>query len=311
VVKNPGFLAVYEVEEDSDDKENMKIPPLTAGENLKFIKISPEQHFTEPPPRYNEASLIKVLEQNGIGRPSTYAPIVDNILNRGYVRVQEKRFCPTELGTVVNEKLTRHFPGIVDTGFTARMEQMLDEVALGDLSWHEVVEGFYHPFVKDLKKAEAQMEKVDFKPKDSGEICQLDKGRMLIRESRFGRYLCCENFPRCNFKVSLDADGKKIMPQVSDEKCHKCGSPMAVKMGRRGKFLACTAYPNCKNIIGLDREGNKVIRPDPVMTDKKCHKCGSAMLLRVGKRGPFLACSGFPKCRNIQKPDAEMKAKAA
>lgn len=312
-VKKPGFLAVYEVEIDEDEsdqegKGNKKIPPLTAGEALKLLKLLPEQHFTEPPPRYNEASLIKVLEQNGIGRPSTYAPIVDTILNRGYVRVQEKRFFPTELGGVVNQKLTLHFPGIVDTAFTARMEEKLDEIAVGDLTWNDVVEEFYAPFEKDLKKAGAEMEKVDFKPKDSGEVCILDNGRMLIRESRFGKYLCCENFPRCTYKISLDPEGKKIMPQATDEKCQKCGSPMAVKIGRRGRFLACTAYPKCKNIIGLDKDGNKVFRPEPQMTDKKCQKCGSAMLLRVGKRGPFLACSGFPKCRNIQRAQSQAQA---
>jgi len=302
-VKKPGFLTVYEVEIDEND--NKKIPPLAAGEALKLLKLLPEQHFTEPPPRYNEASLIKVLEQNGIGRPSTYAPIVDTLLSRSYVRMQERRFFPTELGGVVNQKLTLHFSDIVDTNFTAHMEQKLDEIAAGNISWNEVVEEFYGPFEKALKKAGAEMEKVDFKPKDSGEVCALDKGRMLIRESRFGKYLCCENFPRCTYKVSLDAEGKKIVPQATDEKCQKCGSPMAIKFGRRGKFLACTAYPKCKNIIGLDRDGNKVIRPEPQMTDKKCQKCGCAMLLRVGKRGPFLACSGFPKCRNIQKVKAE------
>jgi DNA topoisomerase I len=229
---------------------------------------------------------------------------VDTILSRGYVRLQEKRFFPTELGGVVNGKLKGHFPAIVDTGFTASMEEKLDHIAQGELRWNEVVEAFYTPFEKDLEKAEAQMEKVNFVPKDSGEKCALDQGRMLIRESRFGKYLCCENFPKCNFKISLDADGKKIVPPTTDEKCHKCGSPMAVKMGRRGRFLACTAYPKCRNIIGLDREGNKIIRPEPVMTDKKCGKCGSAMLLRVGKRGPFLACSAFPKCRNIQRAQA-------
>ncbi len=308
-VKNPGFLSVYGVDDDeeasADGKKEAKIPPLAAGEDLKKVQVVPEQHFTEPPPRFNEASLIKILEQYGIGRPSTYAPIVDTILSRGYVRLQERKFFPTELGQIVNKQLTQHFPDIVDTGFTAKIEEKLDEVAEGAHRWNQVVEEFYGPFEKDLKQAEAKMEKVNIQPKDSGEICPSDQGRMLIRESRFGKYLCCENFPKCNYKISLDLDGKKILPQVTDEKCHKCGSPMAVKIGRRGKFLACTAYPKCRNIIGLDKDGNKVIRPEPQMTDKKCHKCGSAMLLRVGKRGPFLACSAFPKCRNIQKAEAK------
>ena len=308
-LRDPGFLKVYEDENESEEHPDEvqpahnRIPLLSVEEALKFLKANPEQHFTEPPPRYNEASLIKVLEQNGIGRPSTYAPIIDTILSRGYARQQDKRFYPTELGKIVNGQLQKHFPEIVDTHFTAHLEEKLDQIAEGDLVWNEVVGEFYRPFEKSLHTAEKEMQKVSVQPKDSGELCTLCQGRLLIRESRFGKYLCCENFPKCRYKVSLDADGKKIVPQSTDEKCQKCGSPMVVKMGRRGKFLACSGYPNCKNIIGLDREGNKIIRPDPKKTDRKCEKCGSMMLLRVGKRGPFLACSGFPKCRNIKKAE--------
>lgn len=306
-LKDAGFLKVYGLEDESDEakeneeKEIAKIPPLQKDEMLKLVNVLPEQHFTEPPPRYNEASLIKTLEQNGIGRPSTYAPIVDTILTRGYVRLQDKKFSPTELGKIVNQQLVRHFPEIVDTNFTAKIEEKLDQIAEGTVTWKSVIDEFYGPFDKDLKAAKTEMKKVNVEPKDSGEICPLCKGKLLLRESRFGKYLCCENFPKCNYKISLDAEGKKIVPEKTDEKCQKCGSPMVVKQGRRGKFLACSAYPNCKNIIGLDREGNKIIRPEPQMTDKKCDKCDRPMLLRVGKRGPFLACSGFPKCRNIKK----------
>jgi DNA topoisomerase-1 len=309
-LRDPGFLKVYEDENESEEHADNeaqpahnRIPLLSVEEALKFLKVNPEQHFTEPPPRYNEASLIKVLEQNGIGRPSTYAPIIDTILSRGYARQQDKRFYPTELGQIVNQQLRKHFPEIVDTQFTAKLEEKLDQIAEGELVWNEVVGEFYKPFSKSLGLAEKEMEKVSVQPKDSGELCTLCQGRLLIRESRFGKYLCCEHFPKCRYKVSLDADGKKIVPQSTDEKCQKCGSPMVVKMGRRGKFLACSGYPNCKNIIGLDREGNKVFRPDPKKTDRKCEKCNSMMFLRVGKRGPFLACSGFPKCRNIKKAE--------
>lgn len=307
-LKKPGFLKIYgeeqETEERSEDHQSQsKIPRLQKNEALKFLKVVPEQHFTEPPPRYNEASLIKTLEQNGIGRPSTYAPIIATILYRGYVRLQEKRFCPTDLGKIVNQQLTQHFPEIVDPNFTAKIEEKLDQIAEGSLAWHLPVKEFYRTFDKDLKEAQKKMEKTFLTPKDSGEICVLCKGKMLQRESRFGKYLCCENFPKCRYKISLDNEGKKIVPESTSEKCSKCGSPMAIKVGRRGKFLACTAYPKCRNIIGLDKDGNKVIRPEPQMTDKKCKKCGSPMLLRVGKRGTFLACSGFPKCKNIQKAD--------
>lgn len=308
-LKRAGFLKVYgeeEIEESQDkgDKgqegSSVRLPLLYESEPLKFLNLKSEQHFTEPPPRYNEASLIKILEQNGIGRPSTYAPIIGTILSRGYVRLQERRFHPTDLGKVVNQQLIQHFPEVVDISFTAKIEEKLDQIAEGEIPWNEVVKEFYEPFEKDLSAAATHMQKISVEPKDSGEICPLCQGKLLIRESRFGKYLSCENFPKCKHKVSLDADGKKILPQVVDEKCPKCGKPMAVKMSRRGKFLACTGYPECKSIIGLDREGNKVIRPEPQMTDKKCEKCGKPMLLRVGKRGPFLACSGFPRCRNIK-----------
>lgn len=306
-LKDPGFLQVYAEANELDEtkketeEEAKKIPRLSKDETLKLLGVLPEQHFTEPPPRYNEASLIKILEQNGIGRPSTYAPIVDTILSRGYVRLQEKKFSPTELGKVVNQQLKQHFPEIVDTNFTARIEEKLDQIAEASIAWSSVVEEFYKPFEKDLNNAKKEMKKISVAPKDSGEICLICKGKLLLRESRYGQYLCCENFPKCNYKVSLDAQGKKIVPQASDEKCQKCGSPMAIKQGWRGKFLACTAYPKCRNIIGLDKAGNKIIRPEPQMTDKKCEKCNRPMLLRVGKRGPFLACSGFPKCRNTKK----------
>ncbi len=307
-LKKTGFLKVYGEEEEpetktADDKapDDNRLPSLSVDEKLKFIESLSEQHFTEPPPRYNEASLIKVLELNGIGRPSTYAPIIKTIISRGYVRIQERKIIPTDLGRIVNKQLINHFPEIVDTGFTAKIEEKLDEVAEGGLAWQVPVQEFYDAFEKDLAEAQINMAKVVIELKDSGEICPLDQGKLLIRESRFGKYLSCENFPKCKHKVSLDADGKKLVPETTDEKCVKCGSPMAVKMGRRGKFLACTAYPNCRNIIGIDRDGNKIIRPAPEMTDKKCDKCGSAMLKRFGKRGPFLACSAFPKCRNIKK----------
>lgn len=306
-LKRMGFLRVYSDEtetaesDENESKQTPKIPILQKDESLKFVQVHSDQHFTEPPPRYNEASLIKTLEEYGIGRPSTYAPIVETILSRGYARLHERKFSPTDLGKIVNQQLMIHFPEIVDANFTAKIEEKLDQIAESSVPWHSVVDEFYQPFAKDLKIAQKEMKKINVAPKDSGEICPLCKGKLLIRESRFGKYLCCENFPKCNHKVSLDAEGKKVVHQISDEKCHKCGSAMAIKQGRRGRFLACTAYPKCRNIIGLDKEGNKIIRPEPQMTDKKCEKCNRPMLLRVGKRGPFLACSGFPKCRNIKK----------
>ena len=303
-LKEAGFLQVYGVEIESDEtsegSQDKRLPFLYLEEALKNLGVHPEQHFTEPPPRYNEASLIKTLEQNGIGRPSTYAPIIDTIQTRNYVRLETKRFYPTELGVLVNKQLVEHFPEIVDKGFTAKIEEKLDLVAEGELAWTLVVGEFYKPFQKDLEAAKGAMKKVKLVPKDSGEICPLCKGKLLLRESRFGKYLSCENFPKCHHKVSLDVQGNKVVPLEGEEKCEKCGSPMTVKMSRRGKFLACSAYPNCRTTYSLDREGKKIVRPDPKKTKLKCEKCDRMLLLRVGKRGPFLACSGFPKCRNIK-----------
>ena len=317
-LKKAGFLEVYGEESESEetadhDHQNArgKLPHLSEKEQLDLMKTIPEQHFTEPPPRYNEASLIKALEQDGIGRPSTYAPTIETILYRAYVRLNERRFYPTELGRIVNRQLTSHFPGIVDTHFTATLEEKLDKIAEGNLDWTNVMEEFYHAFETDLKKASETMKKIEVAPKDSGETCPTDQGKLLIRESRFGKYLSCENFPKCRYKVSLDTNGKKIVPEEIDEKCQKCQKPMVVKMSRRGKFLACSGYPDCKNTISIDRNGNKIIRPEPKETDLKCEKSGHMMLLRFGARGPFLACSGFPKCRNIKKPPQELVEKLA
>ena len=235
-----------------DEKEST-LPPLTAKEILDLIKLTPEQHFTEPPPRFNEASLIKALEEHGIGRPSTYAPIIHTILDRHYVRLEERRFFATNLGKLVNDVLKKHFPEIVDVEFTAGIEEKLDLVAEGKSEWTKVVRDFYTPFEKELGLAETNLER------------------------------------------------QKVVPQTTSEVCPKCGKPMVLRDSRRGQFLACSGFPECRTTFSIDKQGNKVIRPEPEMTDQKCEKCGKPMLKRIGKRGPFLACSGFPKCRNIKK----------
>jgi DNA topoisomerase-1 len=254
-LKFSGFLEVYAV--DAEDEKNATLPVLSVDELLTLLKLLPEQHFTEPPPRYNEASLIKALEEHGIGRPSTYAPIINTILDRTYVRLEQRRFFPTNLGRVVNDVLKKHFPNIVDVAFTAAVEEKLDEVAEGDMKWTKVVGDFYTPFLKDLEGAEQN----------------------LVRQ--------------------------KVEPQKTNELCPKCGKPMVLRDSRRGQFLACSGFPECRTTFSIDKQGNKIVRPEPVVTDIKCEKCGKALLKRVGKRGPFLACSGFPKCRNIKKIPAD------
>jgi DNA topoisomerase-1 len=255
-LKFSGFLEVYSVANDNDEdnaEQEGALPPLSAKEMLNLVQLLPEQHFTEPPPRYNEASLIKALEENGIGRPSTYAPIIHTILGRSYVRLQERRFYTTTLGALVNDILKKHFPEIVDLKFTAQVEDKLDSIAEGKADWPAVIKDFYEPFSKEIKDAEVN----------------------LIRQ--------------------------KVEPEKTDEVCPKCGKPMVIRESFRGRFLACSGFPACRTTYSLDKNNQKIIRPAPEKTDQTCEKCGSPMLKRAGKRGPFLACSGFPKCRNIKK----------
>jgi len=305
-----GFLKVYEIE---DDKKESKLPSLTAGEALDLLKLIPEQHFTEPPARYNEASLIKALEEHGIGRPSTYAPTIKTILDRLYVRMEGKQFVPTNLGVVVNDVLKKHFANIVNVEFTADVEEKLDEIAEDKLQWQSLLKDFYGPFEKDLEAAEKNLERQKVEAQKTDEVCPNCGKPMVIRESRNGRFLGCSGYPECKTTMPLGKDGKAAPePEETNMKCDKCGAPLIKKVGFRGKaYLACKNYPTCKTTYNIDRNGNKVIKAEPEKTDIKCEKCGSMMLKRKGKRGEFLTCSAFPKCRNLQwiKTDKPKKAK--
>ena len=254
-LKFSGFLEVYSVADSEDEQEDGegRLPKMSVGDILDFIKLHSEQHFTEPPPRFNEASLIKALEEHGIGRPSTYAPTIHTIIDRGYVRLETRKFFPTDMGKLVNDVLQKNFSQIVDVEFTARVDGELDKVAEGESVWTDVVSRFYTPFNKDLADAE----------------------KNLARQ--------------------------KVEPQKSDEVCPKCGKPMVIRESRRGRFLACTGFPECRTTFSIDRNNQKIIKPAPEQTGLVCEKCGKPMLKRFGKRGAFLACSGFPKCRNTKK----------
>jgi len=245
----PGFLKVYQEEKEEAEKD---LPHLEQGDILVLKEVVPEQHFTEPPPHYTEASLIKTLEEHGIGRPSTYAPIISTLLERGYVTLIKKQFHPKEIGTIVNNLLVKYFPKIMDIDFTAHMEENLDEIALGKREWVEVLTNFYQPFERTLDIAYKHMAKL--KPQVTQETCPKCGRAMVIRIGRFGKFLACSSFPRCRYTVPLDEDGKKIVTQFTEEKCPKCGSPMVIKWGRRGKFLACSAYPKCKSTKPIPKE---------------------------------------------------------
>jgi len=299
-LKFDGFMKVYSIQ-DEDAKEP-KLPILSQGDILELLKIIPEQHFTEPPARYNEASLIKTLEEYGIGRPSTYAPTIKTILDRMYVRLENKKFYPTDLGVTVNKFLKENFKDVINYKFTADIEEQFDDIAENKLKWQDVLKKFYIPFENHLEKAEgATRQKVA--PKATSEICPKCGKPMVIRDSRRGPFMACTGYPECKTTFSIDKDGnkvEKVEPEKTEEKCPKCGGIILKKMGFRGPYLACEHYPECKTTYSLDKNGNKVVKPEPEKTDIKCEKCGSPMLKRIGKRGPFLTCSAFPKCRNLQ-----------
>ncbi|MBI3550282.1 MAG: type I DNA topoisomerase [Elusimicrobia bacterium] len=321
-LKFEGFLKAYQIastqskpedeeieaEKDDEPKEGI-LPELSVGDVLKLAEMKPEEHQTSPPPHYNEASLIRALEKHGIGRPSTSAPTVKTIIDRGYVKkgLKDRTLTPSELGTLVTEKLKEHFPDVVNLTYTAEVEERLDHIAEGDERWQNVVQNFYEPFQKALSTAMTVME--DTKPIPTDEKCPLCQSMMLIRESRFGKYLSCSKFPQCKGKVRLTESGEKIVPQFTDEKCEVCGKLMCIRMGRRGKFLACSGYPACKNTYSLDENGKKIEGSRPIATSRKCEKCSSMMWLRLGKRGFFIACSGFPKCRNLKPVSKDEAAK--
>ncbi|MDR1926774.1 MAG: type I DNA topoisomerase [Endomicrobium sp.] len=293
-----GFLKVYNVD---DNEKETKFPPLENGETLSLLQVLPQQHFTEHPPRYNEASLIKALEEHGIGRPSTYAPTIKTILDRLYVRLDGKKFVPTNLGIVVNNVLRNHFSNIINVEFTANVEEKFDDIAENKAVWQSVLKDFYEPFEKNLEKAEKNLQIQKVQALKTSEICPNCGKYMVIRDSRTGQFLGCSGYPECKTTMSLDKDGKIIArQQETDMKCDKCGSTLLKKIGFRGNLYLTCKNPECKITYNIDVNGNKILKLGPERTTIKCKKCGSEMFKRIGKRGPFITCSAFPKCRNLQ-----------
>jgi DNA topoisomerase-1 len=310
-LKFEGFLRVYRdapknpdelPDDEPEDEEGSRLPPLVEGDVLKLNQMMPEEHRTSPPPHYNEASLIRAMEKHGIGRPSTYAPTIKTIVDRGYVRrnMKDRKLIPTELGILVTKKLKGHFPDVVSLTYTADVEAKLDQIAEGASGWTKVVKEFYDPFVKALDLATTEMEASRIEPKMSDEKCPICTEPMLIRESRFGKYLSCSTFPKCKGKIQLTPEGEKVVLELTGENCDLCGKPMVIRTGRKGRFMACSGYPGCKNTFSLDAEGKKIESSRPLLTSRPCNKCQKHMWLRVGKRGFFLTCPGYPKCRNLK-----------
>jgi DNA topoisomerase-1 len=324
-----GWLKIYGVEEEaekkaesekpSEEEENKKLPPLSEGELLQLIKLHPEQHFTEPPPRFSEATLVKALEELGIGRPSTYAPTIATIQKRHYVTREKGRLTPTQLGEITTDILVEHFTKLLDVQFTAQMEELLDEIEEGKVEWHEMLGTFYKEFEPTLKAASKNMKDVRPKPVPTDIPCDVCGKMMVIRPSRNGEFLACSTYPECrntkNFKRAEDGTILVLEKEETGIRCEKCGLPMVVKTSKRGEFLACSGYPNCRNAKSFERDATGRItvaeKAPPVTTDIKCEKCGSPMVIRNSRRGPFLACSGFPRCRNAKPLPDELKHKAA
>src|SRR5438309_4589213 len=277
-----GFYKVWERDENGETE----LPDLAAGEDLTYHGIKPEQHFSQPPPRYSEATLIKELEQRGIGRPSTYAPIVETIKDHGYVEIKERRLHPTRIGEAVNAIMVDHFKVISDDDYTATLEQRLDEVERGNQEWVPVVSDFYGPLQKMLTDAEEAM------PSDTDEVCPLCKeGHLVLKASRYGPFMGCSRYPKCKFRRALTPNGEAPEPKLLEEPCPTCGRPLQLRTGRYGEFIGCSGYPDCK-----------YIKRDPAQTEskptgEKCPQCGEGDLVeRTGRYGPFVACSRYPDC---------------
>jgi DNA topoisomerase-1 len=301
VMKFDGFIRVYMegVDEAPEDDDQAQLPELTEGEILRLLEFNPEQHFTQPPPRFTQATLIKELEENGIGRPSTYASIMSSILNREYVDEDEsKRLRPTSLGRIVSDLLIAAFPDIVETGFTAHMEQELDQVEEGKENWVKTLKRFYSPFKKRLGEARKKMPQVKGKGIPTDVKCELDGGDMVIKFGRNGEFLACSNYPECgNTKeFTRDEQGNIIVKEpapaaATDMVCEKCGRPMVRRRSRFGEFLGCSGYPECNWI--------KKLQSEPVKTGVRCPDCHEGEVLeRRSRRGKlFYGCSRYPKCK--------------
>jgi DNA topoisomerase-1 len=311
VLKFDGFLKVYEESKEGKDEEDEalkhKLPALAAGQTLTLRELKAEQHFTEPPPRYNEASLVKELEEQGIGRPSTYATILSTIQERQYVTKTGGKFIPTEIGMVVTELLVKNFPDIFDVKYTARLEEELDDIEEGREKWTDALEEFYAKFSKDLDYAREHMENVKRMEKPTEEKCERCGSPLVIKWGRHGSFFACSAYRKddpasCTFTkenpIALpDLDSADDMQETSHEEyCENCGRVMVLKRGRFGQFLACTGYPECKTTRRLD-QGKRV--PD-ILTDEICPKCGRHLVIRHGRYGEFTSCSGYPDCKYIK-----------
>ncbi|HOX41345.1 MAG TPA: type I DNA topoisomerase, partial [bacterium] len=309
-----GFIRLYaEAKDDESEESESTLPKLENNEDLRLVNLIADQKYTEPPKRFTEAMLVKKLESLEIGRPSTYAPTLSTIQDRGYVTLLEKKFSPTEIGEIVTDLLVKHFPKIVDYQFTANMENDFDEIASGERKWVPVIKDFYVPFEALLREKTAEIKKDDIiKPEETSEVCPECGKPLVIRLGRYGKFFACSGFPECKYSRPLenkidpdtkviDAGGETVaLSAAEEEKCEKCGGKMVLKEGRFGAFLACENYPKCKNTKSL-----------VTSTGMKCPECGEGEVIeRRTKRGKrFWGCSRYPGCKYASWENPNNKAK--
>jgi DNA topoisomerase-1 len=301
VMKFDGFIRVYSEgrddvrKEDEDEDDDRRLPEITEGEKLKLHELLPEQHFTQPPPRYSQATLIKELETNGVGRPSTYASIMGTIIAKEYVlEDKSRRLRPTELGFLVTELLVDAFPDILNVEFTAGLEDVLDEIEEGKQKWVDALKNFYDPFSRDLEHADERMRDVKREGQPTEIACGDCGANLIIKWGRSGQFLACPNYPECKFTRNFERDDegsiKIVEAEVIDEACEACGKPMQVRFGRFGKFVGCSGYPECKTVRPMVK---------PVPTGVHCPDCGEGEIMEKRSRGgrTFFSCNRYPKCR--------------
>jgi DNA topoisomerase I len=312
VLKFEGFLKVYQEGKDQTDEDDEelkhRLPLVSEGETLRFKAIRPEQHFTEPPPRYNEATLVKRLEADGVGRPSTYASILSTIQEREYVKKEANKFSPTELGMVVTDLLLESFDNIFEVKYTARMEAELDEIEEGKLDWRAAMADFYQRLDADIKHAEEHMTDIKRMEKPTGLNCEKCGKPLVIKWGKHGSFIACTGYPDCTYTRELtvdlpDVDKVDLSEQGEEEYCENCGRPMVLKKGRFGSFFACTGYPDCKTTKPIGGEQKKADQS----LDEKCPQCSNNLVLKHGRFGEFTACSNYPTCKYVKQKTIGVK----
>ncbi len=293
ILKFPGFRKVLA---PGGKQEDTMLPVLAEKQPLNLQELVSSQHFTQPPSRYGEASLVKVLEKEGIGRPSTYATIISKIQERTYVEMKERRFYATEIGIKVNDLLVEYFPKVMDLKFTSQMEEELDQIETSAVPRNKVLDAFFGPFSASMTDAKEKMP-------GAAEKCPKCNKEIIERYSRLGRFYGCSGYPECDFIKRAEGEQAREKPVLTEHICPSCGKQMLQRSGKSGPFLGCSGYPECTVTMNFSPEGIPVVTNKP--TEHLCEKCGKPMAIREGKRGPFLACTGYPKCKNAKDVDAD------